>query len=127
MASLQERNKELAKKLLDTAFNKKDVQAAAAMLTDRYVQHNPQVPTGKDGFVKAIPGFYSMFPDMTWTPKHIWAEGDYVIVHSLYRFDPKGRGTAIVDIFRMKDGLADEHWDVSQDIPEKMAHDNGMF
>ncbi|MCI0563877.1 MAG: ester cyclase [Nitrososphaera sp.] len=120
-------NKELVKKLLDTAFNKKDVKAAAEMLTERYIQHNPSVPTGKKGFLQAIPGFYKMFPDMKWELKRIFAEGDFVIVHSHYLFTKEGRGSAIVDIFRIKDGKVDEHWDVMQEIPEKMAHDNGMF
>lgn len=120
-------NKELVIKLLDTAFNKKDVRAASEMLTERYIQHNPSVPTGKSGFLHAIPGFYKMFPDLKWELKRIWAEGDYVIAHSHYRFTKEGRGSAIVDIFRIKDGKVDEHWDVMQEIPEKMAHSNGMF
>ncbi len=122
-----DKNKELVKSLLDTAFNKKDVEAASEMLTERYIQHNPNVPTGKAGFVAAIPAFYKMFPDMKWELKRIWAENDFVIVHSHYQFAKEGRGSAIVDIFRIKDGKADEHWDVSQEIPEKMAHENGMF
>jgi predicted SnoaL-like aldol condensation-catalyzing enzyme len=120
-------NKDLVKKLLDTAFNKKDVNAAAEMLTERYIQHNPNVPTGKAGFLQAIPGFYKMFPDLKWELKRIFGEGDFVIVHSHYTFTKEGRGSAIVDIFRIKDGKVDEHWDVMQEIPEKMAHDNGMF
>ena len=120
-------NKEVVMKLLDTAFNRKDVNAAAAMLTERYIQHNPAVPSGRAGFVQAIPGFYRMFPDLKWEMKRIFAEGDFVIVHSLYRFTKDGRGSAVVDIFRMKDGKADEHWDVIQEIPEKAANPNGMF
>jgi predicted SnoaL-like aldol condensation-catalyzing enzyme len=120
-------NKEIVKKLLDTAFNKKDAKAAAEMLSERYIQHNPNVPTGKAGFLRAIPEFYRMFPDLKWEMKRIWAEGDFVIVHSLYRYTKDGRGSAVVDIFRMKDGTAEEHWDVIQEIPEKMAHENGMF
>ena len=120
-------NKELVKKLLDLAFNKKDAKAAAEMLTERYIQHNPNVPTGKAGFLQAIPGFYKAFPDLRWELKRIWADGDFVIVHSLYRFTREGRGSAVVDIFRIKDGKADEHWDVVQEIPEKPANENGMF
>lgn len=127
MNSQQEQNKELAKKLLETAFAKKDVNAAAEFLTDRYIQHNPQVPTGKSGFVQAIPHFYQMFPDLKWELKNIWADGDYVIAHSHYHFAKEGNGSAVVDIFRMKDGKMDEHWDVIQEIPDQMAHDNGMF
>ena len=127
MATQAETNKALVIDVLDKAFNKKNAQAAAEGLTERYIQHNPQVPTGKAGFLQAIPAFHSMFPDMSWELKHIWADGDYVIVHSLYRFAKEGLGTAIVDIFRIKDGKLDEHWDVAQEIPEKMAHDNSMF
>jgi predicted SnoaL-like aldol condensation-catalyzing enzyme len=127
MTATTEQNKELAKKLLDLSFNKKDVKAAAELITDRYIQHNPNVPTGKEGFLQAIPGFYQMFPDLKWELKHIWSDGDYVITHSLYHFTKEGNGSAVVDIFRIKDGKVDEHWDVLQDIPDKMAHNNGMF
>jgi predicted SnoaL-like aldol condensation-catalyzing enzyme len=127
MATQADANKALVIDVLDKAFNKKNAQAAAELLTERYIQHNPQVPTGKAGFLQAVPAFYSMFPDLSWELKHIWADGDYVIAHSLYRFKKDGPGTAIVDIFRIKDGKLDEHWDVAQEIPAKMAHDNGMF
>lgn len=127
MASQAEMHKAVVKDLLNKAFNEKNAQAAAEYLTDRYIQHNPQVPTGKAGLLQALPGFYAAFPDMSWELKQIWADGDYVIVHSLYRFTKESRGTAIVDIFRFENGKIDEHWDVAQDIPETMAHNNGMF
>jgi predicted SnoaL-like aldol condensation-catalyzing enzyme len=127
MNTTPEQNKELAKKLLELAFTKKDVNAAAELVTDEYIQHNPGVPTGKSGFVNAIPFFYKMFPDLKWELKHIWADGDYVIIHSHYQFTKEGTGSAVVDIFRIKDGKIDEHWDVIQEIPEKMVHSNGMF
>jgi predicted SnoaL-like aldol condensation-catalyzing enzyme len=122
-----ETNKTLVKTMLDAAFNEKNAQAAAELLTDDYIQHNPLVPTGKVGFLQAIPGFYAMFPEMSWEPKQMWADGDYVIVHSLYRYTKDGAGNAVVDIFRLKNGKLDEHWDVSQEIPVTMAHSNGMF
>jgi predicted SnoaL-like aldol condensation-catalyzing enzyme len=122
-----ETNKNIVKNVLNKAFNEKNVQAAAEFLTDRYVQHNPQVPTGKAGFLQAIPGLYAAFPDMRWELKQTWADGDYVIAHSLYRYTKDDAGKAIVDIFRVKDGKLDEHWDVAQEIPATMAHENGMF
>ncbi|HYV93562.1 MAG TPA: nuclear transport factor 2 family protein [Chitinophagales bacterium] len=127
MNATADQNKELAKRLLELAFIKKDVNAAAELITDEYIQHNPNVPTGKAGFLEAIPHFYQMFPDLKWELKHIWSEGDHVIAHSHYHFVKEGNGSAVVDIFRIKDGKVDEHWDVIQDIPEKMAHNNGMF
>ena len=37
------------------------------------------------------------------------------------------RHTAFFDLFRIEKGKIVEHWDVLQEVPEKMAHDNGMF
>jgi len=84
-------------------------------------------PTGKEGFLQAIPGFYKMFPDLKMEIKGLFADGDYVIARSHYQFAKRGNGSAVVDIFRIKDGKVDEHWDVKQEIPGQMAHNNGMF
>ena len=126
-ADVLERNKAIVRDVLHMAFVEKNINAAAAFLTDRYIQHNPMVPTGKAGFISGISEFFRVFPDLSWEMKGIWADGDYVIVHSMYRFTKDSRGNAGVDIFRISDGKLAEHWDVLQEIPEKMAHDNGMF
>ena len=124
MAAQQEKNKETVKKLLDAAFNKKKPEIAAQYVTDKYIQHNPMVPTGKEGLLKALPGFYQAMPSLNWKLKHIYADGDFVIVHSTYDF---GKDNAVVDIFRFNGDKVDEHWDVVQEIPANMAHDNGML
>jgi predicted SnoaL-like aldol condensation-catalyzing enzyme len=48
-------------------------------------------------------------------------------VHSHVRFAPGTLGNAVVDIFRIEDGLVVEHWDVVQAVPETSANDNTMF
>jgi predicted SnoaL-like aldol condensation-catalyzing enzyme len=127
MTSQLEANKALVKDLLHKIFVAKDIPAAAELLTDRYIQHAPNMPTGKAGFQQKLPEFHAAYPNFTAEIKNIWAEGDYVIVFSHYRFTPEDRGTASVDIFRIQDGKIDEHWDVAQEIPETAANDNGMF
>jgi predicted SnoaL-like aldol condensation-catalyzing enzyme len=57
----------------------------------------------------------------------VFADGDYVILHAHAVREPRTRGNAIVDIFRIEDGKIVEHWDVVQPIPEKAANANGMF
>jgi len=127
MAAQQETNKAVVQDLLNEAFNEKNAQAAGEYLTDRYIQHNPQVPTGKAGFLQGLPAFYAMFPKLSWELKQMWADGDYVIVHSLYCYNKDHLGVATVDIFRFQEGKIDEHWDVAQEVPETMAHGNSMF
>jgi predicted SnoaL-like aldol condensation-catalyzing enzyme len=50
-----------------------------------------------------------------------------VILHVHSVREKGARGRAIVDIFRLENGKIVEHWDVVQDIPEKVANANGMF
>lgn len=59
--------------------------------------------------------------------KRMIADPEFVVVHNLMTMGPSDRGSAVVDIFRVKDGKIVEHWDVTQPIPEQMAHSNTMF
>lgn len=113
-------------RFLDLAFNKNDVEEASKLVTERYIQHNPYVADGKSGFIKGIEGFHQSFPDISLELKHVFVDGDYVIAHSQYE---EGQSYATVDIFRMKDGKIDEHWDVKQQIPpaSESANKNTMF
>ena len=46
----------------------------------------------------------------------MFADGDYVILHVHAVREPGTRGNAIIDIFKLENG-----------IPEKAANSNGMF
>jgi predicted SnoaL-like aldol condensation-catalyzing enzyme len=60
--------------------------------------------------------------------KRVFADGDYVILHShWYGLSDNPRGEAVVDIFRLEGGKVLEHWDVIQPIPETSANTNTMF
>lgn len=120
-------NKALITEFLRRIFEVKDPHSAAELITDRYIQHDPEMPTGKAGFLSKLPGLYVEYPELHAEVKNMWAEGDHVIVHSFYRFTPEDRGVAVVDIFRIQDGLVDEHWGIAREIPAEMANDNGMF
>jgi len=112
-------------------FNKHQVQEGF----DKYVgptykQHNPLVPDGKDGAVKALSYMLgTLFPNARTIVKRTVAEGDLVAVHVLWEQKPgetRG-GEAIIDIYRLQSGKIVEHWDVVQAVPEKSANENTMF
>jgi len=120
-------NKKAVMQFYDTAINKKDFEAAVKFIGPRYVQHNPGAADGIEGF-KAFIGFLrEKFPNYHSEIKRAFADGDYVILHVHNVREPGTRGRAIVDIFKLEKGKVVEHWDVAQDIPEKMPHNNGMF
>ena len=111
----------------DAAINQKDFDKAKAYLGPRYTQHNPQAQDGPEGLKGYIAFLKDKFPQQHNDFKRVFADGDYVIVHCHSVQVPGTRGRAIVDIFRLENGKIVEHWDVAQDIPEKMPHNNGMF
>jgi predicted SnoaL-like aldol condensation-catalyzing enzyme len=67
------------------------------------------------------------FPQLSLDIKRVVAEGDLVVMHSLFKTSPEDRGTAAADFFRLEDGRIVEHWDVLQLVPESAANDHPMF
>jgi predicted SnoaL-like aldol condensation-catalyzing enzyme len=85
-------------------------------LTERYLQHNPLVASGRAGVVK----FFGSRPrsatcDQLKAPVvAVLADGDLVTVVTVAnRKDSKGEPytTTWFDMWRIQDGKADEHWD----------------
>ncbi|MDF0545850.1 nuclear transport factor 2 family protein [Sphingobium sp. H39-3-25] len=95
-------------------------ELADQYLTEAYIQHNPNVPSGRAGVVTFFKGLGvkpKPIPSKLSAPVvQVVAEGDYVMVLSVLKLaapsDPaKSYTTGWVDMFRIKDGKADEHWD----------------
>ncbi len=126
-AADMEANKRTVLDFYEAGLNKKDFEAAAKYFGPKYIQHNPGAPDGIEGFKTFVNFLREKFPNSKSEIKKVFAEGDFVILHVHAVREPGTRGRAIVDIFRLENGKIVEHWDVAQDIPEKMPHNNGMF
>lgn len=122
-----EANKKTVLDFYEAGLNRKDFDAASKFFGPKYIQHNPGAPDGIEGFKTFINFLKDKFPNSHSEIRRAFAEGDYVILHVHAVREPGTRGRAIVDIFRLENGKIVEHWDVAQDIPEKMPHNNGMF
>jgi predicted SnoaL-like aldol condensation-catalyzing enzyme len=121
-------NKRVAKNCLDLAFNqKKPEEAVAKYIAPNYKQHNPHAPDGPDGVVAFANSYIKANPQLSMEFKRIIAEGEYVVIHSHQKRDPKDVGDAVVDIFRVQDGKLVEHWDVLQPVPAQASNRNTMF
>jgi predicted SnoaL-like aldol condensation-catalyzing enzyme len=94
---------------------------ADQFLTERYLQHNPNVPSGRDTvvqfFTEVLKLEPSPIPEKIATPVvFVSAEGDLVTVATVRTEpDPKDPAktytTTWYDTWRIVDGKADEHWD----------------
>jgi len=124
---VMEANKKAALEFYDLAINKKDYEAALKYMGAEYRQHNPLVGEGKEGFKAFLAMLKKDFPEARSEVKRVFADGNYVIIHVHSMRVPNTRGRAIFDCFRFDNGKIVEHWDAIQDIPEKSAHENGMF
>ncbi|MGW7255375.1 nuclear transport factor 2 family protein [Streptomyces sp. NPDC054834] len=120
-------NKQNVLAFYEAALNQKDFDAASQFIGDRYVQHNPLIADGIDGFEEFLRYLRETFPELRAEVKRIFTDGDFVIAHIHGVRVPGQLGSAIVDIFRMDDGKIVEHWDVIQPIPEEAVNPNGMF
>jgi predicted SnoaL-like aldol condensation-catalyzing enzyme len=130
LSAQTEVNKRLVTDFYDRVFNRKDLSTVDTVLAEDYIQHNPTVASGRKGFVTGIGAWLKENPNLKVSTRRVIAEGNWVVLHNwtqLNAMDPKDRGLAIVDIFRVRDGKIQEHWDVIEPVPEKSANANGMF
>jgi predicted SnoaL-like aldol condensation-catalyzing enzyme len=93
-----------------------------------YRQHNPLIGDGMEGLRKFVAWLRANRPGANGEIKRVFADGDYVILHSHWHgLSESPRGEAVVDIYRCENGKVVEHWDVIQPIPETAANNNTMF
>jgi predicted SnoaL-like aldol condensation-catalyzing enzyme len=112
----------------DLVFNRNEVRnAVERYVGDEFIQHNPNIETGKQGFIHYFERMAREHPCKRVTFKAAFAEGDHVILHCLQEW-PGEQSFVTIDIYRLNgDGKIVEHWDVVQELPQKSANPNGMF
>jgi len=107
----------------EAIFAEKNFDALTELMHEDYIQHNPLVPTGRDGFRTFFEAWFAASPDFSYELRQIVSEGEMVWVHGTYSGTHNGDWLGVpatgkayafdaVDIFRIEDGRLAEHWDV---------------
>jgi len=110
-------NKELVAAFFEEFFNKHDFSAIDRYLSPDYIQHDWDVPTGREGFRAHFAEAFKQLPDFHVDIRHILADGDMVIMHGYGKPAPGRIEVLVVDIFRCENGRLAEHWGTVQPLP----------
>jgi predicted SnoaL-like aldol condensation-catalyzing enzyme len=105
------KSKRLVSEFYSRAFNGDPVKVMD-FFTPGFIEHNLSA------------GLINSFGAETQVKKLI-GEGNFVVAHCEYK--GIGKSSAVFDIFKLEEDKIAEHWSVRQQVPEVMAHQNGMF
>ncbi len=121
-----EENKKNAVAFYETAFLGNPQKAVEDYVGDVYIQHNPDVEDGIEGFVNYFSRMQKEYPEKSIEFLRVIGEGDLVALHTLQTW-PGNDQYITIDFFRFdKQGKICEHWDAIQQVPKQMKHQNGM-
>ena len=118
--SQTEANKKLVLDFFRVVFEAEKLDAAKDYLAEDYIQHNPRVPTGREGFVRYFKTIFHepkpVQPTLRIAPMAVVAEGDLVtLIWKSTLPDPADKSktydTFEFDMFRIQNGRLAEHWD----------------
>ncbi|MCV2348662.1 nuclear transport factor 2 family protein [Paucibacter sp. Y2R2-4] len=112
-------NKRLVYDFWREVFEGGQLDQAGKYLTEGYIQHNPSVPTGREGFVKFFAQFSKPKPleaRIKAPLVAVLAEGDKVVLVFVQTLpEPEAPGKTYTstwfDMFRIEGGKIAEHWD----------------
>lgn len=104
-------------------FVNKDLANLNQFMKEDYIQHNPYVQQGSDGFKRFFETWFAAIPDFQYELKNLIANGEFIWVYGRYSGTHSNEWLGIpathaeyqfdaVDIFRVEDGKLAEHWDV---------------
>ncbi len=122
-----EQNKKNAIAFYKTAYEGQPQKAVELYVGDQYIQHNPDVANGTQGFIDYFERMQREYPEKSIRFVRCIAENDLVALHT-HQVWPGNDEYITMDFFRFdSQGKIVEHWDAIQQIPESSANPNTMY
>ena len=110
------KNKKLVRDFFYRLHDNRDLTAAEDYLPVNYIQHNPTIVTGREGFKAYFKNLFRTFSKNKLDMLMFFAEGDMVVTYSEYEASNMLMRLRMkfIDIWRIEDGKIVEHWDAVQ-------------
>lgn len=122
-----EKNKENAIAFYKMAYEGDPQKAVALYIGEEYIQHNPGVADGTQGFIDYFERMQREYPEKSIEFVRCIAEGNLVALHT-HQVWPGDDQYVTMDFFRFDEqGKICEHWDAMQQIPKESANPNTMY
>ncbi len=123
----REANKKNAIAFYKMAYEGDPKRAVALYVGNEYIQHNPDVANGPEGFITYFERMQQEYPEKSIEFVRCIGEGDLVALHT-HQTWPGNDEYVTMDFFRFDDdGKICEHWDAIQQIPKQSANPNTMY
>ncbi|MBO6495587.1 MAG: nuclear transport factor 2 family protein [Roseivirga sp.] len=120
-------NKQNAIAFYKTAYEGNPRLAVEKYVGSEYIQHNPDVANGTEGFIEYFERMQREYPNKSIEFVRCIAEGNLVALHT-HQVWPDNDQYVTMDFFRFDaDGKIVEHWDSIQQIPESSKNPNTMY
>jgi len=122
-----EENKKNAIAFYKMAYEGNPSKAIELYIGSEYIQHNPAVANGTNGFIEYFERMQQEYPEKSIEFVRCIAEGDLIALHT-HQIWPGKDEYVTMDFFRFDEhGKICEHWDSIQQIPKTSANKNTMF
>ena len=120
-------NKKNAIAFYKMAYEGNPKKAVELYIGNEYIQHNPDVADGLQGFIDYFERMQSEYPEKSIEFVRAVAEDDLVALHT-HQTWPGNDQYVTMDFLRFDvNGKICEHWDAIQQIPKQSANPNTMY
>ncbi len=124
---MKEKMKKDAIEFYRMAYKGNPRKATELYVGSEYIQHNPDVENGIEGFIEYFERMQTEYPDKSIEFVRIISENDLVALHT-HQVWPNDDEYVTMDFFRFdRNGKIVEHWDAIQQITDTSKNGNKMY
>ncbi|WP_149260017.1 nuclear transport factor 2 family protein [Actinomadura sp. K4S16] len=115
-------NKEIVQRALSELITTGSTDGLRPLLSDGFVHHRPDATSStKTEWLAAVQAALTPLAAMQVEIRHLLADGDHVVLHTRRRL-PDGPEIAVVDVWRVEDGLIAEAWEIIEPVARAAAN-----